>query len=133
MAQLLEPVYRTRGDYPNLVAVQEVIARHSPTSEQKIAMLAQIAEAYELGLDDPERAYDALGRALREDPLHADVQTHIERHWSSQAFFRRLNTRLPRASVFEQLHGQSDELIAHFYAGSLSMTQELKLRFFSGV
>jgi golgin subfamily B member 1 len=79
VAQLLEPVYRTRGDYPNLVAVQEVIARHAPTSEQKIAMLAQIAEAYELGLDDPERAYDALGRALREDPLHPDVQTQIER------------------------------------------------------
>ena len=79
VAQLLEPVYRTRGDYPNLVAVQEVIARHAATSEQKIAMLVQIAEAYELGLDDPERAYDALGRALREDPLHADVQTQIER------------------------------------------------------
>ena len=35
VAQLLEPVYRARGDYPNLVAVQEVMARHAPTPEQK--------------------------------------------------------------------------------------------------
>ncbi len=79
VARLLEPVYRVRGDYPNLVAVQEVIARHAATPEQRIAMLAQIAEAYEVGLDDPESAYDALGRALREDPLQEDVQGGIER------------------------------------------------------
>jgi tetratricopeptide (TPR) repeat protein len=72
-------VYRGRGDYPNLVAVQEVIARHGATPEQKIAMLAQIAEAYEVGLDSPEKAYDALGRALREDPLHPEIQGRIER------------------------------------------------------
>ncbi|MEO8213020.1 MAG: hypothetical protein ABI560_07500, partial [Myxococcales bacterium] len=79
VAELLEPVYRGRGDYAPLVAVQEVIARHASTPEQKIAMLSQIAEAYEIGLDDPERAYDALGRALREDPLQPEVQGGIER------------------------------------------------------
>jgi tetratricopeptide (TPR) repeat protein len=79
VAQLLEPVYRGRGDYPNLVAVQEVMARHASTPEQKIATLRQISEAYELGIDDPERAYDALARALREDPLHPELQAQIER------------------------------------------------------
>ena len=79
VAQLLEPVYRRRGDYPNLVAVQEVEARHASTAEQKIAILRQVAEAHELGLDDPESAYDALGRALREDPLHPELQVQIER------------------------------------------------------
>jgi tetratricopeptide (TPR) repeat protein len=79
VAQLLEPVYRARGDYPNLVAVLEVIARHGATSEQKIATLVQIAEACEIGLDDPDKAYDALGRALREDPLQPEVQGQIER------------------------------------------------------
>ncbi len=79
VARLLDPVYRGRGDYPNLVAVQEVIARHATTPEQKIAMLAQIAESYEIGLDDPDRAYDALARALAEDPLHPDIQSGIER------------------------------------------------------
>ena len=79
VAQLLEPVYRSRGDYPNLVAVQEVMARHASTPEQKIAILRQISEAYELGLDDPEKAYDALARALGEDPLHPELQQQIER------------------------------------------------------
>jgi len=79
VAQLLEPVYRSRGDYPNLVAVLEVIARHFESPEQKIAVLRQIAEAHEMGLDDPEGAYDALARALREDPLHPELQGQIER------------------------------------------------------
>jgi tetratricopeptide (TPR) repeat protein len=79
VAELLEPVYRGRGDFPNLVAVQEVTARHASTPEQKIDILSQIAEAYEVGLDDPQRAYDALGRALREDPLHPEIQSRIER------------------------------------------------------
>ena len=79
VAELLEPVYRRRGDYPNLVAVQEVIARHAATPEQKIAILRQIAEAHELGLDAPDRAYDALSRALAEDPLHPELQSQIER------------------------------------------------------
>ena len=32
--------------------------------EQKIALYRQIADGYEVGLDDPGRAYEALGRAL---------------------------------------------------------------------
>jgi len=79
VAELLEPVYRVRGDYQHLAAIQEVMARHAGNPDQKIAMLTQIAETYELGLDDPARAYDALGRALREDPLHPEVQGAIER------------------------------------------------------
>jgi len=79
VAQLLEPVFRAHGDYQNLVRVQEVIAAHAGSPEEKIATLAQIAEAYEIGLDAPEQAYDALARALRQDPLHPDVQAQIER------------------------------------------------------
>jgi tetratricopeptide (TPR) repeat protein len=79
VAQLLEPVFRARADYHNLVAVQEVMARHATNPEEKVAMLAQIAEGYEIGLDSPERAYDALGRALREDPMQPDIQAQIER------------------------------------------------------
>jgi tetratricopeptide (TPR) repeat protein len=79
VAQLLEPVFRAHGDYQNLVRVQEVMAAHAGNAEERIAILAQIAEAHEIGLDAPERAYDALARALREDPLQADVQSQIER------------------------------------------------------
>jgi tetratricopeptide (TPR) repeat protein len=79
VAQLLEPIYKIRGDWPRLIAVYEVEARHAVDPEQKIALLKRIAEGYEVGLDDPARAYDALGRALAEDPQNHEVQTGVER------------------------------------------------------
>jgi tetratricopeptide (TPR) repeat protein len=79
VAQLLEPVYKIRGDWPRLIEVYEIEARHALDPEQKIALLKQIADGYEVGMDDPERAYDALGRALKEDPQNPDVQSTIER------------------------------------------------------
>ena len=58
---LLEPIYKIRGDWPRLIGVYEVEARHAVDPEQKIALYKQIAEGYEIGLDDPGHAYEALG------------------------------------------------------------------------
>ncbi len=79
VAQLLEPVYKARNDWPNLVRVFEVEARHALDPARKIALLHQVAECYETGSDDPERAYDALGRALQEDAQNEETQGRIER------------------------------------------------------
>ncbi len=79
VAQLLEPVYKIRGDWPRLIGVFEIEARHAVDPEAKITLLRLIADGYEVGLDDPGRAYDALGRALKEDPLNVEVQSTIER------------------------------------------------------
>src|SRR6185436_13835031 len=54
-------------------------ARHAVDPETKITLLRLVADGYEVGLDDPARAYEALGRALKEDPLNAEVQSTIER------------------------------------------------------
>ena len=54
-------------------------APRRPIPEQKIALLRQIADGYEVGLDDPAHAYEALGRALAEDPQNPEVQTAVER------------------------------------------------------
>ena len=78
-ALLLEPIYKIRGDWTRLIGVYEVEARHATDPEQKIALYRQIADGYEVGLDDPGRAYEALARALGEDPQHAEVQTAVER------------------------------------------------------
>ena len=78
-ALLLEPIYKIRGDWNRLIGVYEVEARHAADPEQKIALYRQIADGYEVGLDDPGRAYEALARALAEDPQHAEVQTAVER------------------------------------------------------
>ena len=59
--ELLEPIYKIRGDWPRLIGVYEVEARHTVDPEAKIALYKQIAEGYEIGLDDPGHAYEALG------------------------------------------------------------------------
>lgn len=61
--------------------------------------------------------------------LTAWLSGHVRRHWNSQGFYRALNARVPREEIFEKVHAQSDELIAHFYAGTSTMLQRLKLRF----
>ena len=76
---LLEPIYKIRGDWPRLIGVYEVEARHTVDPEAKIALYKQIAEGYEIGLDDPAHAYEALARALAEDPQNPEVQTSTER------------------------------------------------------
>src|SRR5262249_4963703 len=48
VAQLLEPIYKIRGDWPQLIGVYEVEARHAVDPEQKIALYKRIAEGYEI-------------------------------------------------------------------------------------
>jgi tetratricopeptide (TPR) repeat protein len=79
VAQLLEPVYKARADWQRLIAVYEIEARHAVEPERKIAYYKEIADGYEVGLDDPEHAYEALGWALREDAQNREIQTSIER------------------------------------------------------
>ena len=79
VAQLLEPIYKIRGDWPRLIGVYEVEARHAVDPEAKIALYKQIAEGYEIGLDDPGHAYEALAGALAEDPQNPEVQASVER------------------------------------------------------
>jgi golgin subfamily B member 1 len=79
LAELLEPVYRGRSDFANLVRVLEIEARHTPDVRRKIELLHEVATAREDGLDDPAGAYEALGRALADDPLDHETQTRAER------------------------------------------------------
>jgi tetratricopeptide (TPR) repeat protein len=79
VAEMLEPVYRSRGDFPNLIRVLEVEARHAQEPLRRIALLQEIAQSYEDGCDDPVSAYEALGRALAESPTDEETQRRIER------------------------------------------------------
>lgn len=79
LAELLEPVYRARGDFARLVQVHEIQVRHAVDPRKKVALLREIATSHEDGLDAPEQAYDALSRALAEDPLDEETQRRVER------------------------------------------------------
>lgn len=79
LAELLEPVYRGRGDFASLIRVIEIQIKHSQDSAQRLQRLHEVATGYEDGLDDPMNAYEALSRALAENPLEAETQRRIER------------------------------------------------------
>ncbi len=79
LAELLEPVYRARADYARLVQVQEIQVRHAVDPRAKVALLHEIASSLEDGLDEPERAYGALARALAEAPLDEETGRRVER------------------------------------------------------
>jgi tetratricopeptide (TPR) repeat protein len=79
LAELLEPVYRGRSDFANLVRVLEIQSRHTPDVRRKIDLLHEIATAREDGMDDPVGAYEAVGRALAEDPMDLETRARAER------------------------------------------------------
>jgi tetratricopeptide (TPR) repeat protein len=79
VAGMLEPVYRSRNDFPNLIRVLEIQARHTQEGGRRVALLHEIATAWEDGCDDPAKAYEALTRSLAENPVDGDTQQRIER------------------------------------------------------
>ena len=75
--ELLEPIYKIRGDWPRLIGV--VRGRGAPRRRsrgRRSRSYEQIADGYEVGLDDPAHAYEALGRGARARiRMNPEVQT----------------------------------------------------------
>jgi lycopene beta-cyclase len=71
---------------------------------------------------------------LRAPALTAWLNAHVRRHWAQQKFFRLLNRMLfrgalpdERVKIFDSFYGHSEETIARFYAGTLTMADKLKV------
>ncbi|HEY0707486.1 MAG TPA: tetratricopeptide repeat protein, partial [Polyangia bacterium] len=77
-AQVLEPVYSTAGDWDRVVAVYEVMAKHTDDQPRRIELLTQIADIHERRRVDVERAFDAYTRAYRLDPTNVEVIGHLD-------------------------------------------------------
>ena len=54
------------------------MVKHSLEPGEKIQLLHQIGELYELAGDEPQKAFDAFGRALKEDPSREDTQSRLD-------------------------------------------------------
>ena len=78
VARILEPIYRATNDWAKLIRAYEIMVAHSLEPAEKIRLLHQIGELYEIMGDAPEQAFDAYGRALREDPSHGETQARLE-------------------------------------------------------
>ncbi len=79
ISEVLEPIYRESGDVQKLIGIHEVQAARAGAVGTRIQLLHQIAELYEVALDDPNQAFQTYARALGEDPADTQTQDQLER------------------------------------------------------
>lgn len=73
-AAALEPVFARAGDYLRLVQMLEARASVEPVPKDRVALLRRIAEVYAGEMKNPEMAFVAATRALREVPDEASME-----------------------------------------------------------
>jgi tetratricopeptide (TPR) repeat protein len=76
---VLEPLAAARGDHEELIALYERRVEAQEDHAERAHWLRKIAEVAADQLDSPDRALDALGRALKEEPMPGGALDDLER------------------------------------------------------
>jgi golgin subfamily B member 1 len=77
--EILEPMAEARGDYEELLALYEYRLTLRDDHTERAHWLRKIAEICDTHLASPDRALDALGRALKEEPVPGGALDDLER------------------------------------------------------
>ena len=77
--EVLEPIYEADADHAKLVELLEIRLTTLSDPLDQTALLERVAVLYESELGEPILAFDALGRALAEDPGSEPVLEQLER------------------------------------------------------
>lgn len=96
IAEILEPLYRSQGDYKKLVFVHEVQVRHATEPSRRVQLLETIAELHEDAGGDAGLAFDAMARALSADPGREASLESLERLAARTGRFEDLSALLER-------------------------------------
>jgi len=75
---ILRPIFEAEGDYERLLAFSDIQARELDDPLERSRVLRDAAEIAEVGLDDPARAFDLLGRAFRDGTTSPDLPALID-------------------------------------------------------
>jgi pentatricopeptide repeat protein len=67
-AEVLEPVYAARQDWPKLVRIYEIRLMAAEDAKLRLQLLRRIARLYEEQLEDLEHAFSWYGKVFRESP-----------------------------------------------------------------
>ncbi|MCB9555099.1 MAG: tetratricopeptide repeat protein [Deltaproteobacteria bacterium] len=78
-AQVLEPVFEQALEWERLVALQEVMIANAEDPFRKAELLHRVAGLYETRVENPQRAFEAYGRVLRENISDERAIAHLER------------------------------------------------------
>ncbi|HUT77669.1 MAG TPA: tetratricopeptide repeat protein, partial [Polyangia bacterium] len=76
--RLLRPVCESEGDYERLIRFSEIQAGEADDPLERSRALREAAEVAEVGLADPQRAFDLLGRAFRHATAAPDLPALID-------------------------------------------------------
>ena len=79
VADILEPLAEARGDFAELASLYEVRVALEDSGPEKALWWRRVADVADEKLDDRERAIEALGQALKEDPSAPDTAEALER------------------------------------------------------
>lgn len=78
-AEVLEPIYVSRQDWPKLVRIYEIKLEAAEDPTQRLALTRYIARLYEDQLEDLEGAFRWYGRVFRETPDDENVRDQLAR------------------------------------------------------
>ena len=79
IANILEPIYKARGEWSKQIGVYEIMAKHAFDPARKIELLHQIAELHEIGGDNTDSSFQTFARAMREDPRNEITHQQLDR------------------------------------------------------
>ncbi len=105
IAEILEPLYRDKGEIQKLIGVHEIQALHSDSSDQRVALLHRMAELYGDILNDLENSFKCFARALAEEPSSIDTQDQLDGIAETAGMWQEL------AQVYEGQIGIIDDTI----------------------
>jgi tetratricopeptide (TPR) repeat protein len=132
-AEALEPIYRDAAEWHRLIDVLKIRLDEAGRDDEAMALNRQIAETYELRLNDLVNAQDYLSPVLAADPGDADLLAHLETlaqatgRWLELAHLIRdvlpeveNDTRLYRILLFKvaqiyEMHAINRELAGEYY------------------
>jgi tetratricopeptide (TPR) repeat protein len=103
IANIVEPIYRARGEWKKQISVYEIMARHAFDPARKIELLHKISELHEIGGDDSDAAFTTFARAMREDPRNEVTHRQLDR------LARGLDKWPEAAALYDQVANEAQE------------------------
>ena len=79
VVEILEPLYRDAGESHKLVGILQIQVTGSDSPDRRVDLLHQMAELYEVSLDDLQNAFTCYSRSLADDPSNPSTQEQLER------------------------------------------------------
>lgn len=78
-ASILESIYEERGQWDKLIGALEILATSEGEVPKRVQLLRKVARICGDNMNDYGRAFDALARALKDDPAFAETRGEIEK------------------------------------------------------